>query len=212
MFYVPSVSRLQQEVTRYVLFLCSHYCGIAGREQAVAPFLAFSICLGIIWFFPFLVIANGEKLEKSPLELHLFRGGGSNTGEWLYMTNCRNKKGVINTCSVLNGTMVNIVFSVTYYWLKGSHRQGTSIYSFCVLYLPVLCWKWTLASFLGFAHPTPDFFPLTLHKRRKIVRGHYSFNYVQGVPLQTTRVGIALLFRALCCSCNNAAILRGYFS
>lgn len=65
MFYVPSVSRLQQEVTRYVVSLCSHYCDIAGRKWTAALFLAFSICSGIIWFFPFLVIAQMEKSEKS---------------------------------------------------------------------------------------------------------------------------------------------------
>jgi len=65
MFYVPSVSRLQQEVTRYVLSLCSHYCGIAGREQTVALFLAFSIGSGIIWFFLSLMIAQMGKSERS---------------------------------------------------------------------------------------------------------------------------------------------------
>lgn len=61
MFYVPSVSRLQQEVTRYVISLCSHYRDIGGREQTVALFLAFNICSGIIWFFPFLMIEMGES-------------------------------------------------------------------------------------------------------------------------------------------------------
>lgn len=65
MFYVPSVSRLQQEVTRYVVSLCSHYCDIAGRELTVALLLAFNNCSGIIWFFPFLMVAQTGKRERN---------------------------------------------------------------------------------------------------------------------------------------------------
>lgn len=63
MFYVPSVSRLQQEVTRYVDSLCSHFCVIAVRDRAISLFLTFSIHSGITWFFPFLPAAQKGKNE-----------------------------------------------------------------------------------------------------------------------------------------------------
>lgn len=108
---------------------------------------------------------------------------------------------------VLKGTTLTILF-----FNLPMIKRKTQRDDFCIhfQFIILLCFAASELWFLFWVLPIPFLvFPLIVHKRIKIVRGYQSFNYDQGVPLQTTYVGITFLFRALCCGCNNATVLRG---